>query len=102
MSDWSGKAIVFGYGSIGKSGATRSIPQFSPALAKLLTRPRPTLVQDGVDRVRVSGARGRPATDQYKVSATYQDGYRAVATVSIVGPCRAACKKDPLSGVIGA
>jgi len=45
-----------------------------------------TLIQDGVDRVRVSGARGRPATDQYKVSATYQDGYRAVATVSIVGP----------------
>jgi hypothetical protein len=43
------------------------------------------LEQDGVDRVRVSGARGRPPTTQYKVSATYQDGYRAVATVSIVG-----------------
>ncbi len=43
------------------------------------------LTQDGPDRVRVSGARGRPPTTQYKVSATYQDGYRAVATVSIVG-----------------
>ena len=28
---------------------------------------------------------GRPPTSTYKVSATYQDGYRAVATVSIVG-----------------
>jgi hypothetical protein len=43
------------------------------------------LVQDGAHRVRVSGARGRAPTRQYKVSATYQDGYRAVATVSIVG-----------------
>jgi hypothetical protein len=43
------------------------------------------LVQDGLHRVRVSGARGRAPTRQYKVSATYQDGYRAVATVSIVG-----------------
>ncbi|HWA23124.1 MAG TPA: acyclic terpene utilization AtuA family protein [Caulobacterales bacterium] len=43
------------------------------------------LVQDGAHRVAVSGAVGRPPTDQYKVSATYQDGYRAVATVSIVG-----------------
>jgi hypothetical protein len=41
--------------------------------------------QDGPDRVRVSGARGRAPTPQYKVSATYQDGYKAVATVSIVG-----------------
>jgi hypothetical protein len=44
------------------------------------------LVQDGPNRVRVSGARGRIPTTQYKVSATYQDGYRAVASVSIVGP----------------
>jgi len=44
-----------------------------------------TLMQEGLDRVRVCGARGRAPTRQYKVSATYQDGYRAVATVSIVG-----------------
>jgi acyclic terpene utilization AtuA family protein len=48
------------------------------------------LTQAGSDRVRVSGARGRPPTAQYKVSATYQDGYRAVASVSIVGPDAAA------------
>jgi len=46
---------------------------------------RVQLTQVGPDRVRVEGARGRPPTSQYKVSATYQDGYRAVATVSIVG-----------------
>jgi hypothetical protein len=44
------------------------------------------LTQIGPDQVRVEGARGRPPTGQYKVSATYQDGWRAVATVSIVGP----------------
>jgi hypothetical protein len=44
------------------------------------------LTQVGPDQVRVEGARGRAPTTQYKVSATYQDGYRAVATVSIVGP----------------
>jgi hypothetical protein len=44
------------------------------------------LTQVGPDMVRVEGARGRPPTSTYKVSATYQDGYRAIATVSIVGP----------------
>jgi len=48
------------------------------------------LAQEGLNRVRVSGARGRPPTQQYKVSATYQDGYRAVASVTIVGPQAAA------------
>ena len=43
------------------------------------------LTQTGVNRVHVSGARGRPPTAQYKVSATYQDGARAVAMVAIVG-----------------
>jgi hypothetical protein len=49
-----------------------------------------TATQVGADRVRVAGARGRPPTTRYKVSATYQDGWRAVATVSIVGPDAAA------------
>jgi len=42
--------------------------------------------QTGPDEVHVSGARGRPPTPTYKVSATWLDGYRAVATISIVGP----------------
>ncbi len=49
-----------------------------------------SLVQDGPHRVRVTGARGRAPTTQYKVSATYQEGYRAVASVSIIGPGAAA------------
>jgi hypothetical protein len=47
------------------------------------------LTEVGANRVEVAGARGRPPTRQYKVSATYQDGFRAVATVSIVGPAAA-------------
>ena len=39
----------------------------------------------GPDRVSVSGVRGRAPSTQYKVSATYQDGFRAVAMVAIVG-----------------
>lgn len=39
----------------------------------------------GRDRVEVTGARGSAPTSQYKVSATFQDGYRAVAMVSIIG-----------------
>jgi acyclic terpene utilization AtuA family protein len=44
------------------------------------------LTQVAENKVTVENARGRPPTGRYKVSATYQDGYRAVATVSIVGP----------------
>lgn len=43
------------------------------------------LEQVGADRVRISGARGRAPTTQYKVSATWQDGVRAAAMVVIVG-----------------
>lgn len=43
------------------------------------------LQQVGEHRVRVSGARGRPATTDYKVSATYLDGYRIAAQLTIVG-----------------
>jgi hypothetical protein len=59
------------------------------------------LEQDGPERVRVTGAIGRPPTDQYKVSATYQDGYKAVATVSIVGPEAAAKAERTGEALIG-
>lgn len=44
-----------------------------------------SITEAGPSCVRVAGAKGRPAPSQYKVSATYQDGYRAIAMVSIVG-----------------
>jgi len=44
-----------------------------------------TIVAAGCDRVRVSHARGRPPTDSYKVSVTYQDGYRVGAYLTIAG-----------------
>ncbi len=43
------------------------------------------LSREGPDRVAVSGATGGAPTDRYKVSATYQDGHRATAMISIVG-----------------
>lgn len=43
------------------------------------------LVADGPDRVRVSGARGRPASGLLKVSATHADGFRTIGTVTIGG-----------------
>lgn len=44
-----------------------------------------TLVQDGPDRVAVRGAIGRAPPSSYKVSATYADGFRANAQLTIVG-----------------
>lgn len=46
---------------------------------------RLSLSQQSPDRVLVEGAIGRAPTTEYKVSATYQDGYRAVALVAIIG-----------------
>jgi hypothetical protein len=43
------------------------------------------LMQQGPDRVELSGARGRAPTDTYKVSATYMDGWRCNAQLTIVG-----------------
>ena len=43
------------------------------------------LQQDGLHRVRVSGARGRPAPSSYKVSATYGEGWRLFTTLMIGG-----------------
>jgi hypothetical protein len=40
----------------------------------------------GPDRVRVWGVKGRPATEFYKVSMAYQDGYTAVGTLTYAWP----------------
>ncbi|WP_439813817.1 acyclic terpene utilization AtuA family protein [Zavarzinia sp. CC-PAN008] len=44
-----------------------------------------TMEQVGPDRVRVAGARGRPATGTYKVSATWEDGFRCVGQLTLIG-----------------
>ncbi len=44
-----------------------------------------TAAETGPERVRISGARGRPPTGAYKVSATYRAGYRASGTLTVFG-----------------
>ena len=44
------------------------------------------LRQQGRDRVRVSGIRGAPATDSFKVSVSYFYGYKAIGTLVYVWP----------------
>src|SRR3954452_12275563 len=39
----------------------------------------------GNDRVRVSGATGKPSPETLKVSATFRDGFRAAGTLTIIG-----------------
>jgi hypothetical protein len=44
------------------------------------------LTEEGPDRVRVSGIRVRPATDTYKVSISWRDGYKLVGQLTVAGP----------------
>jgi hypothetical protein len=44
------------------------------------------LEQDGEDRVRVAGVRGAPATDSYKVSISYLEGFKATGQLTVSGP----------------
>lgn len=45
--------------------------------------------EDGIDRVAVRGASGRPATDTYKVSLAYRDGWMASGQLLVYGEdCR--------------
>ncbi len=44
-----------------------------------------TMRADGPDRVLVEGARGRPPNGLLKVSATWQDGFRTIGTVTVGG-----------------
>ncbi len=44
------------------------------------------LEQVGPDRVAVSGVRGAPATEAYKVSISYLAGYKATGQLTISGP----------------
>jgi hypothetical protein len=58
----------------------------------------PALTQVAPDVVQVWGCRGAPATDTYKVSCAYRDGYTAAGTLLIPGPN--AAQKARLSGQI--
>ena len=40
----------------------------------------------GENRVRLTGVKGRPATDSYKVSMSYSDGYTGIGTLTYAWP----------------
>lgn len=44
------------------------------------------LEETGKDKVKISGIKGSPATDSYKVSVSYSNGFKASGTLTISGP----------------
>ena len=44
------------------------------------------LQQVGKDRVQVSGILGQPATDTYKVSLSFHEGYKIISQLTVAGP----------------
>jgi hypothetical protein len=44
-----------------------------------------TIDQVGTDRVRLAGFKGRTPTDTFRANATFEDGFRCTATLTIVG-----------------
>jgi hypothetical protein len=44
------------------------------------------LTETARDVIEVTGARGKPATDSYKVSVAYRDGFAASGTLVLLGP----------------
>ncbi len=44
------------------------------------------LEQVGENRVHVSGIKGKPATDTYKVSIAFHEGYKLISQLTVAGP----------------
>jgi len=57
------------------------------------------LTQVGENRVEVTGAKGRAPTASYKVSATYQDGFRTTGTM-MIGGIDAVAKAEAVAAAI--
>jgi len=81
------------------TGGAVSVPSVAEQLLYEMGDPRDYITPDcvadfttirlepaGADRVRVSGIRGRPATDLLKVSLAYEAGFKAVGTLVYVWP----------------
>jgi hypothetical protein len=58
------------------------------------------LEQVGLDRVRVSGVRGAAPSDDYKVCATYFDGWRMSVTLPVLGAEAATKARRMAEGVV--
>src|SRR5262249_41889060 len=56
------------------------------------------LTEVGRDVVQIEGARGKPATDSYKVSCAYRDGWAASGTLVIFGTTEDTAKKAAQCG----